>query len=141
MLLRPLALARAPVELAEAEGAMGDKGAHGELAGEGKRLSIVGVGVLDARGRRDVADEAEGVSLASSRSEPARQRQRLLGVAAGLVDPPGREAGHPREQKNGRRPGVILATAELLDGARDQRERLVSTAGEGIGGAEGWRDG
>jgi hypothetical protein len=35
---------------------------------------------------------------------------------------------------------VILATAELLDGARDQRERLVSTAGEGVGGAEGRGD-
>jgi hypothetical protein len=31
-------------------------------------------------------------------------------------------------------------TAELLDGARDQRERLVSTAGEGVGGAEGRGD-
>ena len=29
-----------------------------------------------------------------------------------------------------------LATAELLDGARDQRERLVSPAGEGVCGAE-----
>ena len=33
-----------------------------------------------------------------------------------------------------------LATAELLDGARDQRERLVRSAGEGVGGAEGRRD-
>jgi hypothetical protein len=39
-----------------------------------------------------------------------------------------------------RRPGVSLATAELLDGARDQRERLVSPAGEGVGGAEGRSD-
>jgi len=35
---------------------------------------------------------------------------------------------------------VILTTAELLGGTRDQRERLVSTAGEGIGGAEGYGD-
>ena len=33
-----------------------------------------------------------------------------------------------------------MATAELLDGARDQRERLVSPAGEGVGGAEGRGD-
>ena len=33
-----------------------------------------------------------------------------------------------------------LATAELLDGARDQWERLVSTAGEDVGGAEGRGD-
>ena len=35
---------------------------------------------------------------------------------------------------------MTLATAELLDGARDQRERLISTAGEGVGGAEGRGD-
>ena len=35
---------------------------------------------------------------------------------------------------------MILATAELLDGARDQRERLVSTAGEGKCGAQGRGD-
>jgi hypothetical protein len=33
MLLRLLALARAPVELAEAEVAVGDEGAHAELGG------------------------------------------------------------------------------------------------------------
>jgi hypothetical protein len=35
---------------------------------------------------------------------------------------------------------LTTATAELLDGARDQRERLVSTAGEGVCGAEGRGD-
>ncbi len=33
-----------------------------------------------------------------------------------------------------------LAIAELLDGARDQRERLVGPAGEGVGGAKGRGD-
>src|SRR6266850_5563608 len=77
------------------------------------------------------------MGLASPSPQPAGERQGLSGVAGGLVDPPDREAGHPRAQKNERRPAVILATAELLDGARDERERLVSTAGEGVGGAEG----
>ncbi len=77
------------------------------------------------------------MGLASSSPQPAGERQRLSGVAASLVDPPGREAGRPRALKNERRPDVILATAELLDGARDQRKRLVSPAGEGVGGAEG----
>ena len=77
------------------------------------------------------------MSLAGPSPQPAGERQGLAGVAGGLVDPPGREAGPPRAQKNERRPDVILATAELLDGARHQRERLVSTAGEGVGGAEG----
>jgi len=31
----------------------------------------------------------------------------------------------------------MLATVELLHGARDQRERLVSLAAQGVGGAEG----
>ena len=35
---------------------------------------------------------------------------------------------------------MSLATAELLDGARHQWERLVSPAGEGVGGAEGRGD-
>jgi hypothetical protein len=39
MLLHLLALARAPVELAEAEVAVGDEGAHPELLGERERSS------------------------------------------------------------------------------------------------------
>jgi hypothetical protein len=62
-------------------------------------------------------------------------------VAGGLVNPPDREVSHPRAQKNERRPDVSLATVELLDGARDQRKRLVSPAGEGVCGAEGRGDG
>ena len=108
--------------------------------GEGQRLAVVAVSVLGAAGRRDVTGEAEGVGLACPRPQPAGERQCLSGVAGGLVDPPGREVGHPRAQKNERRPDVNLATAELLDGARDQRERLVSPAGEGVGGAEGRGD-
>jgi hypothetical protein len=74
------------------------------------------------------------MGLASASPQPAGERQRLSGVAGGLVDPPGREVGRPRAQRNDRRPGVHLATAELLNGAHDQRERLVSTAGEGCVG-------
>src|SRR2546422_8502765 len=41
MLLRLLALAGAPEELGEAEVAVGDEGAHAELAGERQRLAVV----------------------------------------------------------------------------------------------------
>jgi hypothetical protein len=58
-------------------------------------------------------------------------------VAGGLVDPPGREVGHPRVQKNECWPDVNLATAEVLDGARDEREPRVSPAGESVGSTEG----
>jgi hypothetical protein len=37
MLMRLLALARAPVELAEAEAAVGDEGAHAESGGDDER--------------------------------------------------------------------------------------------------------
>jgi len=68
------------------------------------------------------------------------ERQRLAGVAGGLVDPPGREAGRPRAQKDERRPEMKLAAAEFLDGIRHQRKRLIGPAGEGVGGAEGRSD-
>ena len=116
---------------------MGDDRAHAELAGERQRLAVVAGSVLGGACQRDVTGEAKGVGLAAPRPQPAGERQCLSGVAGGLVDLPGREGGHPRAQKNERRPGVKLATAELLDGARHQRERLVSPAGEGVGGAEG----
>jgi hypothetical protein len=75
------------------------------------------------RHRRDSGREPRFPSL-----QPAGEHQSLSGVVGRLVDPPGREVGCPRAQKNERRSDVILGTAELLEGARDQRERLVSTA-------------
>ena len=40
-------------------------------------------------------------------------------VLGGLIDPSGREGGHPRTQKDEPRMEVHGATAEHLDGARD----------------------
>jgi len=95
MLLR--ALARAPVELAEAEVAVGNERAHAKFAGERQRLAIVAFSVLGAACRRDVTGEAEGVGLASPSPQPAGERQSLSGVAGGLVDPPGRESPRLRD--------------------------------------------
>jgi hypothetical protein len=134
-----LALVRAPVELAEAEVAVGDEGAHAELAGERQRLAVVGFSVLRAGRQRDVTGEAEGVGLAGPSPQPAAERQCLSGVAGGLVELPGREVSNPREEKNAHLGDEILTT-ELFDGARDQRERFVSTAGKGVGGTEGRGD-
>ena len=88
---------------------MGDERAHAELTGEWQRLAVVTFSlgsVLTSAGRRDITDEAKGVGLASPRPQPAGERQCLSGVAGGLVDPPGREGGHPRAQKNEGRPDV-----------------------------------
>src|SRR5262245_20981814 len=73
MLLRLLALARAAVELAEAEVAVGDEGAHGEVTSECQCLAVVDFRVLGAAGQRDVAGEAEGVGLAGSSPQPASE--------------------------------------------------------------------
>ena len=50
MLRRLLALARAPIEFAEAEVAVGDQRAHGEVARERQRLAVVGFSILSAAG-------------------------------------------------------------------------------------------
>src|SRR5262249_2270739 len=106
MLLRLLALARAPVELAEAEVAVGDERAYAELVGERQRLWVVPGCGFAASGRRDVSDEAEGVGLVSPSPQSAGECQRLAGVAVGLVDPPSPKGGCPRAQKDERRPVV-----------------------------------
>src|SRR5260370_20508621 len=137
VVLRLLALAGGPLELAEAEVAVGDGWATAELAGKRQRLAVGAFSVLGAACRCDVTAEAEGVGLASPSPQPAGERQCLSGVAGGLVDPPGREVACPRALKKERRPEVMLATAEILHGARDQRERLGSPAGENQGGAAG----
>ncbi len=140
MLSRLRLVAGAAVERTEAKVAVGDEGAHAELAGEGQRLAVITFSVLGAAGRRDVTGEAEGSGLAGPRPQPAAERQGLSGVAPGLVDPPSREGADPRAQQDERRPGVIRATAELLNGARHQRARLINPAGKGVGGTEGRGD-
>ena len=60
-------VAAAPVELAQAEMAVGDEGSHAELVGESQRRAVVGLRLLDLRGlrrRRDMAKHAPGVRLA-----------------------------------------------------------------------------
>src|SRR5262249_19255045 len=60
MLLRLLAIAGALVELAEAEVAMGDEGAHAARLGQGERLAIVSLtahGIEHVDMRRDVAEQ------------------------------------------------------------------------------------
>ena len=130
-----VALARAPVERAETEVAMSDERAHAQLAGERERLAIRGFSVSAAARRCDVTGEAEGVGLGAASPQPPGERQGLSCVAGGLVDPPGREAGRSRVQKDDPGSAAIQAIA-VFDGTHDQRERLISTAGEGVGGAE-----
>src|SRR5262245_42864717 len=120
---------------------MGDKRTHAARLSERQRLAVQTFSILGAGCDCDVTVEAEGMGLASPGSEPARDREGLSGVATRLVDPPDSETGHPRIQKNKCRPEVNRVAVELLDGACDQPERLVSPTSERVGGAERCRRG
>ena len=76
-----LALARAPVELAEAEVAMGDEGAHAEFIGE--RVTIVALSVL----RRivaggNLAEEAESMHFVPALATFSNQREAFIAEAS-----------------------------------------------------------
>ena len=77
-----LALARAPVELAEPEVAVGDERAHAAPFGERQRLLVVGraaLGIEPVGMRRDVAEQVQRMgreeSCGASRGRPRRSRQ------------------------------------------------------------------
>jgi hypothetical protein len=59
-----LALFGASIQLAEAEVAVSDEGAHAELLGERQRLAVVALSLFGAAQRRDVTGEAKSVGLA-----------------------------------------------------------------------------
>jgi hypothetical protein len=105
--LRLRTLALAAIELAEAEVAVRGERAHPAWLGERQRLTVVAFSLVGAACRRDVAGEAEGVSLASPSPHPAGERQCLSGVARGLVDPARRSAA-----RSGRSPGLTILLVE-----------------------------
>ena len=88
MLLRLLALAHPPGELAEAEVAVGDQGAHAARLGERKRLAIVGLAALCVESVGMGCDVAEQVVPMSG--EPGVTRREFdsaAGQVSRLVDP------------------------------------------------------
>ena len=91
MLARLLPLAGAPVELAEAEVAVGDERAHAQLLGQGQGLAIVrlrGVG-LDAVGMgRDVAEQSQELALHPPFPPLPSRREPVLGDPGGVRQPP-----------------------------------------------------
>ncbi len=112
MLSGLLALAGAPVELAEAEVAVGDERAHAARLGERQRLAVVGLAALGIEPvgmGRDVAEQVQrmgrepgvrrrgferAVAQAPRLVEPAEQQtgttQRVVGPAAMADDSPRR---------------------------------------------------
>ena len=93
MLLRLLALAGAPVELAEAEVAVGDEGPHAARLGERQRLAVVGLAALGVEPvgiGRDVAEQVQRMGR-----EPGMTRifDRALAQAPRLVEPAEQQTG------------------------------------------------
>src|SRR4029450_10959837 len=94
VLLHLLALARALVELAEAEMAVGDERGHAGLVGERRGLlvvSLAALGVEPVGMGRDVAQEM--LSMGSRPWMTRRVFNRTLCQASGLVEPAEQQAG------------------------------------------------
>src|SRR5262249_33155092 len=94
MLLCLLALARAPVESAEAEMAVGDERAHPELASKGQGVAIMlagGLGLERVPLQRRVSEEAERPGFITALVPLPCERAGPLAVTACLVGPAGEE--------------------------------------------------
>ena len=121
MLLCLLTLAGAPVELAEAEVAVGDEGAHPELLGERERVTVVAVSVrrgIAAGG--DLAEKAEGPRLVGALTALARKAQGSLGEFESILEPAGegvRLAQIPEEAR------LLRAVSYSLNGAQRVLQR------------------
>jgi hypothetical protein len=92
VLLGLCAVAGAPVQLAEAEVAVGDERAHAELRRESETLLEVGFCGLDL-GRiamgGDLARNPQGVGLDPPLFPVTRQRQGAVGQGGGVSEPKG----------------------------------------------------
>ena len=72
--------------------------------------------------------------------QAARERERVPRVSGRLVETPGLPARHAGKQRDETRPSIEGAPAEVLEGAPDERQRLIEAVGQGIGGAQGRGD-
>src|SRR5262245_10867596 len=107
MLVCLLALARAPVEFAEAEVAVGDEGAHTAGLGERQRLVEVGLAVLGIEPigmGRDVAEEMVRVSRGSGVART--ELDRAISLVPRYVEPTQQETGAPQR---------VIGTAVFAD--------------------------
>ena len=88
MLLCLVALAYAPIELAEAEVAVGDERAHPECLGERERVTVVAVSVLRGLAAGgDLAEEAEGPRLVGALTALAGKGQGSPGECESVLEP------------------------------------------------------
>ena len=94
MLLRLLTFARAPVERAAAEVAVGDEGAHAGWLGERQCLAVVGLAALGVEPvgmGRDVAEQVQRMGRVPGMAR--REFDRAISQAPRLVEPAEHQRG------------------------------------------------
>jgi hypothetical protein len=97
VLLRLLPLAGAPIELAEAEVAVGDERAHAARLGEGPRLAVVGLAALGIEPIGMGRDVAEQMDRMGREPDVARGGfDRSLAQAPRFVEPAEQQTGAPQ---------------------------------------------
>jgi hypothetical protein len=116
VLFRLLPLARAPVELAEAEVAVGDERTHPELLGERERVAVVSLSFLRGiAAGGDLPKEPEGPHLPAALTALMGKGQGSPGECESVPEPVGED--------------VRLAQVR-------QEERLVNYESHGLNGAQ-----
>src|SRR5215470_5564643 len=125
MLLRLFALARAPMEHAEAEVAVSNERAPAELGGERHRLTVVGLGGLNLlvcfERQRNGAENIKHIRFRASLLLSPSEIKGALRTFAGLGDPSGRQVGlaePPEAERTGQgRRGLRVVQVPLSAGA------------------------
>src|SRR5262250_3001149 len=119
VLLCFVALARASIELAQAEVAVGDEGAHAARLGEGQRLAVVGLAALGIEPvgvGRDVTEQVERVGRGPGLT--GRGRHRAVAQALRVVETAEHQRGSTQppiersEIADGQAVAVRLAASE-----------------------------
>jgi hypothetical protein len=121
-----------PVQLAEAEVAVGDEGAHAELVGEHPGLAVVAIGRLDLDGigvTGNFGEETEGPRLIAALTALAGKGERPLGECTRVIEPAGEHAYltklHDRQRMEGAEPSN--SGLEGLESLTQQPESLRNT--------------
>ena len=123
VLLGLLALARAPVQLAEAEVAVGGEGAHAELLGERERVTVVSVSVLRGiAAGSDLSEETEGPRLVAALTALSGKGEGAVDEYNRLIDPVGEQARVAHVQDD-ERLVLLLGLLRFIQ----QRETLGNT--------------
>jgi hypothetical protein len=139
-----LALVRTAVELAEAEVAVGDEGAHAARLGEGKRFAVVGLAALGIETPGMGCDVAEKVQrMGREPGVPRRGLDRAVAQAPPLVEPAEQQTGATQRVRG--TPPATLSFAlpldefgiepgiERMDECSQRRRKLESTVRAHLG--------